>query len=52
MLNRRQKESIENEYALYVALGEVGSLGGVEYVLSVIGEHDFKDYLYETYRVQ
>lgn len=50
MLTDTQKRQIETEYEDYALMGEHGRLNGIDYVLEVIGESDFKDYLNIKYR--
>ncbi|MCM3109964.1 hypothetical protein [Lederbergia lenta] len=50
-MNKEQKEQIEKEYKENVQMGEVGYLAGIGFMLSVIGETEFSEYLDETYIV-
>lgn len=51
-LTKMQILSLESEYILYVTLGNYEAVKGLEYALGVINEHDLRDHLVNTYRIQ
>jgi len=50
MLTEEQKMQIELYYKDFANMGEHSHLNGIDYILEVIGEVEFKEYLYEEYR--
>lgn len=50
MLTDKQKKEIELEYEDFVTMAEHPYLNGIDFMLELIGETEFKDYLYEKYR--
>lgn len=49
MLTNQQKKMIELQYEDYALMGEHGFLNGIEYMLEILNENDFKEYLSNKY---
>lgn len=52
MLTEEQKKQIEEEFKDFAAMHEVGHCAGIEFMLTVIGEIEFRNYLSEKYLVK